>query len=76
MIVAVTTENLTPDVVAGLIAAQVPRRADLPVRAVPHGGCDNHTFRLGEELTIRLPSADAYVAQVAKEQRWLPVLAR
>ncbi len=38
-------------------------------------GWDNTTFRLGQELAVRLPSASAYEAQVAKEQRWLPLLA-
>jgi aminoglycoside phosphotransferase (APT) family kinase protein len=38
-------------------------------------GWDNATFRLGDDLTVRLPSADPYAAQVEKEQRWLPVLA-
>ncbi len=33
------------------------------------------TFRLGEEMSVRLPSARDYVAAVQKEQRWLPVLA-
>ena len=32
-------------------------------------------FRLGDELSLRLPSASC-VPQVAKEHRWLPVLAR
>jgi hypothetical protein len=39
-------------------------------------GWDNTTFRLGDELSVRLPSGDDYVAQVGKEHRWLPVLAR
>ena len=39
-------------------------------------GWDNRTFRLGEELSVRLPSGDWYALQVEKEQRWLPVLAR
>lgn len=38
-------------------------------------GWDNTTFRLGEELSVRLPSADSYVLQVDKEHRWLPILA-
>ena len=45
------------------------------VRAVDPGGWDNRTFRLGADLLVRLPSRARYVAQVAKEQRWLPVLA-
>jgi aminoglycoside phosphotransferase (APT) family kinase protein len=33
-------------------------------------GVDNRTFRLGDELSIRLPAGDWYSLQVAKEQRW------
>ena len=36
----------------------------------------NRTFRLGDELLVRLPSAAGYAEAVAKEQRWLPVLAQ
>ena len=61
--------------VARLIAAQFPRWAGLPVRPVEPGGWDNRTFRLGDDLSVRLPSAEAYAAQVAKEHRWLPRLA-
>jgi aminoglycoside phosphotransferase (APT) family kinase protein len=70
------TRDVTAGAVARLVAAQFPQWAHLPVTAVSHGGWDNHTFRLGEELLARLPSAGAYVAQVEKEHRWLPVLAR
>lgn len=38
-------------------------------------GWDNRTFRLGADKSVRLPSAEAYAPQVAKKQRWLPVLA-
>lgn len=58
-----------------LVAACFPEWAHLPVRAVLPGGHDNRTFRLGDDLAIRLPSAEGYVAAVAKEQRWLPRLA-
>jgi aminoglycoside phosphotransferase (APT) family kinase protein len=58
-----------------LIAAQFPQWADLPVEPVVPGGHDNRTFRLGDELSVRLPSGDWYALQVAKEQRWLPALA-
>jgi aminoglycoside phosphotransferase (APT) family kinase protein len=58
-----------------LVAAQFPHWADLPVRAVEHGGWDNRTFHLGDAMTIRLPSAEGYVPQIAKEHRWLPALA-
>ena len=58
-----------------LVDSQFPRWAHLPVAAVEAGGWDNRTFRLGDDLTIRLPSGDWYALQVDKEQRWLPVLA-
>ena len=58
-----------------LVAAQFPHWADLPVRPVAVSGWDNRTFHLGDAMSVRLPSAEGYVAGVAKEQRWLPVLA-
>lgn len=58
-----------------LIAAQFPQWAGLPIRPVTFGGWDNRTFHLGEQMTVRLPSAARYAEQVAKEQRWLPKLA-
>jgi aminoglycoside phosphotransferase (APT) family kinase protein len=58
-----------------LVARQFPQWADLPIRPVEWDGWDNRTFRLGEEMSVRLPSAPSYVAQVEKEHRWLPELA-
>lgn len=62
--------------VAGLVADQFPEWAALPVSAVVPGGNDNRTFRLGDHLAARLPSAPGYTAGVEKEQRWLPVIAQ
>jgi aminoglycoside phosphotransferase (APT) family kinase protein len=67
--------EITPALVSTLLAAQFPRWAHLPVTPVDLDGWDNTTFRLGDELSVRLPSADGYVPQVEKEHRWLPVLA-
>jgi aminoglycoside phosphotransferase (APT) family kinase protein len=61
--------------VGRLVAAQFPQWADLPVRPVALAGWDNRTFHLGDELSVRLPSHERYVAQVEKERRWLPRLA-
>ena len=58
-----------------VLAAQFPQWADLPVTPVELDGWDNTTFRLGEELAVRLPSAERYVPQVNKEHQWLPTLA-
>jgi aminoglycoside phosphotransferase (APT) family kinase protein len=58
-----------------LIDTQFPVWSDLPIAEVEFDGWDNRTFRLGSELTVRLPTGDWYANQVDKEQRWLPVLA-
>lgn len=58
-----------------LVDDQFPQWSSLPIRQVTPGGWDNRTFRLGDDLLVRLPSADGYAAAVAKEQRWLPLLA-
>lgn len=58
-----------------LVASQFPEWAALPVGEVDRQGWDNRTFRLGDELAVRLPSADGYVAAVEKEQDVLPYLA-
>jgi aminoglycoside phosphotransferase (APT) family kinase protein len=58
-----------------LVDRQFPQWSDLPIAGVAVDGWDNRTFRLGAELTVRLPSGPWYAAQVEKEQRWLPVLA-
>jgi aminoglycoside phosphotransferase (APT) family kinase protein len=71
---AVEKTTTTPSLVSGLVASQFPQWAHLPVTPVELDGWDNRTFRLGDDLSVRLPSADGYVAQVEKEQRWLPIL--
>ncbi|MEH1127991.1 aminoglycoside phosphotransferase family protein [Micromonospora sp. CPCC 206061] len=58
-----------------LIAAQFPQWSDLPVTPVEVDGWDNRTYRLGDDMTVRLPTAAGYVPAVAKENEWLPRLA-
>ena len=72
--VPVRKADITPGLVSRLVATQFPDWAGLPVRPVDVDGWDNATFRLGERMSVRLPSSQAYVEQVAKEHRWLPVL--
>lgn len=67
--------ELTASLVRALVAEQMPQWAHLPVTPVPRQGWDNRTFRLGDDLTVRLPSAEGYVLAVDKEDRWLPTLA-
>lgn len=65
----------TPALVAELIAGQFPQWESLPITPVAESGWDNRSFRLGETMLIRMPTAAWYAAQVAKEQQWLPLLA-
>jgi aminoglycoside phosphotransferase (APT) family kinase protein len=65
---------ISADLVKRLVVDQFPELADLPIRTVDVDGWDNRTFRLGDTLSVRLPTAVGYVAQVDKEHAWLPVL--
>lgn len=58
-----------------LLTAQFPQWAHLPLAPVPQSGMDNATFRLGDELSVRLPRYAHWAGQVAREHRWLPKLA-
>jgi aminoglycoside phosphotransferase (APT) family kinase protein len=71
----VRKSDITTDLVARLVASQFPAWADLPVRRVDVDGWDNASFRLGDTMSVRLPSAEDYVESIIKEHRWLPVLA-
>lgn len=68
-------DDIDTALAAELVAEQFPQWKELPVRPVELSGWDNRTFRLGDELLVRLPSAAAYAASVAKEHTWLPRLA-
>ena len=69
-----TNIKINVELVRRLVAAQAPQWAHLPVRSVEFDGWDNRTFRLGDEMSVRLPSAERYILQVEKEQHWLPKL--
>jgi aminoglycoside phosphotransferase (APT) family kinase protein len=71
----VSKADITVELVSQLVADQFPRWAHLAVRPVEVDGWDNATFRLGDTMSVRVPSGDDYALQVDKEQRWLPVLA-
>lgn len=58
-----------------LVNKQFPQWAHLPIRPIRPGGCDNRSFRLGRNLSVRIPCSPSYAPQVEKEHRWLPILA-
>jgi aminoglycoside phosphotransferase (APT) family kinase protein len=57
-----------------LLAAQHPDLAERPLALVANGW-DNVIWRLGDDLSVRLPRRAAAAGLVAHEQRWLPELA-
>ncbi|MFK0050157.1 aminoglycoside phosphotransferase family protein [Streptomyces sp. NPDC090741] len=67
--------DIDESLVERLVAAQFPQWARLAVRKVRSAGTDNAMYRLGEDMTVRLPRVPGAEGQVGKEQRWLPHLA-
>ena len=59
-----------------MIGEQFPKWAHLEVKPVKFSGHDNRTFHLGDEMSVRLPSDEAYAPQVEKENKWLPILCK
>lgn len=66
--------NITAELVKELIVEQFPQYRALNIKPVKFSGIDNRTFHLGDNMLIRLPSAEGYAEQAAKEQKWLPKL--
>jgi aminoglycoside phosphotransferase (APT) family kinase protein len=58
-----------------LLSSQFPDWADLPLAPVLPAGTDHAIFRLGEEMSVRLPRRDGIDDQAELEQEWLPRLA-
>lgn len=67
-------DRIDVPLVRALLGEQFPAWAELEIEPVARGGNDHRMFRLGDALSVRLPSAPGYVPQVAKEQAWLPRL--
>ncbi|MEU3459147.1 aminoglycoside phosphotransferase family protein [Streptomyces sp. NPDC006733] len=58
-----------------LLRAQFPRWADLPITRLASGGTVNAIYRLGEDLTARLPLRPGGADAIALEAHLLPRLA-
>ena len=58
-----------------LLTTQLPHLADRPLTRVEAWGTDHAIFRLGDDLSVRLPKIGWAATQGEREQRWLPVLA-
>ncbi|HEY8472325.1 MAG TPA: aminoglycoside phosphotransferase family protein [Natronosporangium sp.] len=66
--------DLDDRLVRALLRDQHPDLADRPLALVA-GGWDNATYRLGDDLAVRLPRRRVAAALLRKEQEWLPRLA-
>jgi aminoglycoside phosphotransferase (APT) family kinase protein len=58
-----------------LLRDQFPQWAELPLTPLHPGGSDHVIFRLGDDLSLRIPRGDWAADQAAKESVWLPRLA-
>ncbi len=58
-----------------LLAEQFPQWRSLPLRRIEPSGTDHVIFRLGDELSVRLPRIDGPSDPGSKQFVWLPKLA-
>ena len=68
------SEGITSSLVRSLVSEQFPQWSELPIRPVEEQGWDNRTFQLGDRMSVRLPSADGYVAGLVREEQTLAAL--
>lgn len=69
------SDEIDAATVARLVSKQFPQWADRAVTAMPFAGAGNALFRLGADLTVRLPRHRGAVAAIDVELTWLPRLA-
>jgi aminoglycoside phosphotransferase (APT) family kinase protein len=69
----VTVRVIDVALVRELLAVQHPDLANLPVRMAAEGW-DNLVFRLGDDLSVRLPRRIEGAVLIEHEQRWVPEL--
>lgn len=74
MIVA-TNPSIDAALARRLVDTQFPRWAGLPLRRHTPAGSDHVIYRLGEQLSVRLPRHAGAIGQAVKEAEWLPRLA-
>jgi len=67
--------DIDVSLVRRLVDGQFPQWTALSIEPCDPMGWDNYTYRLGDDMKIRMPSAARYAAQTEKEHRWLPKLA-
>jgi aminoglycoside phosphotransferase (APT) family kinase protein len=58
-----------------LLTTQFPQWTNLPIQPVQSAGTDNAIYRLGADMTVRLPRYPSPTTSIDKEHYWLPKLA-
>lgn len=66
--------TLDVEVVRALLVDQHPDLADRPIETLAEGW-DNASFRLGDDLIVRVPRRPVAALLLEHERRWLPVVA-
>ena len=67
--------DINPNLIRQLLQAQHSDLADLPLEYMSEGW-DNTMFRLGDEMTVRLPRRAKAEQLLKNEQDWLPIIAK
>lgn len=70
-----TRPTINAALVRRLVDTQFPQWAALPLELLDPAGSDHVIYRLGEQLSVRLPRHDGAIGQAEKELEWLPRLA-
>ncbi|MEO3800111.1 aminoglycoside phosphotransferase family protein [Nonomuraea sp. B1E8] len=70
-----TRPTITESLARRLVDTQFPQWAGLPLKLLDPAGSDHVIYRLGEQLSVRLPRHAGAIGQAAKELEWLPRLA-
>lgn len=67
--------TITETLVRRLIAQQAPGWLHLPLSRLDTSGTVNATFRLGDDMVVRLPRTADHADGPAREAAWMPVFA-
>jgi aminoglycoside phosphotransferase (APT) family kinase protein len=67
--------DIDEPLVRALLREQFPAWADLPLQPVEPAGTDNAIYRLGDEMSVRLPRIAWARDQPSKEHTWIPRIA-
>ena len=68
--------NTSVSLVRRLLISQFPQWAGLEIQPIRSIGTDNAIYRLGNDMSMRLPRIDWALSQVEKEHEWLPRLSK